>query len=66
MDNSKIIFLISQKKKVCYEPSVEPSGQDTASQHMFIEKYGKLSFNYLCYPFLLSEALIKSVNIHYS
>ena len=37
-DNSKIIFLISEKKNVCCDPSLEPSWQDGSndgSQHMF-------------------------------
>ena len=41
-DNSKIIFLISQRKhKVCCDPSLEPSQRDNSndgSQNMFLWK----------------------------
>ena len=54
--NSKIIFLISQQKNICCDPSLELSRQDGSndvSQHVSKEYYGKLSLNYPFLPLLI-------------
>ena len=47
-------FLFLNENTSC-DPSLEPSrrdGSNDGSQNVFMEKYGLLSLNYLCYSFL--------------
>ena len=66
IEDTKIFFLITQQKHTC-DPSLEPSGQEgfyEGSQPVFfIEKCGKLSLNYPCYPFLSGALIIPDKRI---
>ena len=64
-DNSQMKFHSQQK---CCEPSFEPSGEGVLiTGHLFNEKYGKLSLNYPCYPFLsTAEPLIAKNNANHN
>ena len=53
-DNSRTNFLTSQQKTYIVTPHKDRLGEtNNGSQNMFlIEKYGSLSLNYFCSPFL--------------
>ena len=50
-----MIIIIFLHKSIFCDLSLEPSHQDGSNEgsyHVFVEKYEKLSLNYLQYPFL--------------